>query len=213
MKNVLLFSRAMLLVLILFANHPQIVSATTIYEYNGNPYTQFLDQTPPDGSYNNTMSLSGYFTTENPIAPNSPWSTITSDVISYSFSDGRNTLTDENSIDGHFSVFLSTDSLGNIFEWSISVREFPVPYEVGGWIFAMDSQRRVGDTQQDAASTRLLYESHGNVSYITRSDTGWSYNPGVWSFSTDPIPEPGTMLLFGSGLIGLVGFRRKFKKS
>ena len=28
-----------------------------------------------------------------------------------------------------------------------------------------------------------------------------------------PIPEPTTMLLFGSGLIGLVGFRRKFKKS
>lgn len=28
-----------------------------------------------------------------------------------------------------------------------------------------------------------------------------------------PIPEPTTMLLFGSGLIGLAGFRRKFKKS
>jgi hypothetical protein len=27
-----------------------------------------------------------------------------------------------------------------------------------------------------------------------------------------PIPEPTTMLLFGSGLIGLVGFRRRFKK-
>jgi len=26
-------------------------------------------------------------------------------------------------------------------------------------------------------------------------------------------PEPTTMLLFGSGLIGLAGFRRKFKKS
>ena len=29
----------------------------------------------------------------------------------------------------------------------------------------------------------------------------------------DPIPEPTTMLLLGSGLIGLVGFRRKFKKN
>jgi hypothetical protein len=27
-----------------------------------------------------------------------------------------------------------------------------------------------------------------------------------------PIPEPATMLLLGSGLIGLVGFIRKFKK-
>ena len=30
--------------------------------------------------------------------------------------------------------------------------------------------------------------------------------------STEPVPEPTTMLLFGSGLIGLAGFRRKFWK-
>ena len=40
------------------------------------------------------------------------------------------------------------------------------------------------------------------------------YNTSVeMTINTNVIPEPGTMFLLGSGLIGLAGFRRRFKKS
>jgi hypothetical protein len=39
------------------------------------------------------------------------------------------------------------------------------------------------------------------------------YQSTIATFEASIIPEPATMLLFGSGLIGLAGFRRRFKKS
>ncbi len=35
---------------------------------------------------------------------------------------------------------------------------------------------------------------------------------GSYSGSAAPVPEPGTLLLLGAGLLGLVGFRKRIKK-
>ena len=43
---------------------------------------------------------------------------------------------------------------------------------------------------------------HGNWVQVTR----------VWQDPPSPVPEPTTILLFGSGLVGLIGFKKKFKK-
>ena len=72
----------------------------------------------------------------------------------------------------------------------------------------------------DSLPTELDLSDFTSASITIHADSGptGSTSQAVGNIATltspfAPIPEPNTMLLLGSGLIGLVGFRRKFKKS
>lgn len=105
-----------------------------------------------------------------------------------------NTLTADTS-PGSYGFYYGTDSSGTINQWGISL--------------TLLSNGLGLNSRNPVASGSAFDELTGapNGLFLVGNNKG----PGVWSSAASATPEPSTLLLFGTGLLGVVGaVRRKW---
>ena len=112
--------RSVFVLVFLLASVP--AQASVIYTYVGNTFTDIVDLPFPPGTFDTSMQVTGSFELQDPLAANLPLTDIGADVLDFSFSDGRSTLT---ASDLHLSTFffVQTGAAGQITVWDIIVQQ------------------------------------------------------------------------------------------
>ncbi|MEM8554504.1 MAG: VPLPA-CTERM sorting domain-containing protein [Pseudomonadota bacterium] len=197
-----------------------MVSATgassATYSYIGEFFEQINDETPIAGTYDTTHRIVGSFTTKDPLQE-AGFADRTALVESYSFSDGRNTFTQDNSVIQNFEITVDGTE---ITKWEIVLgsQDFPSAPLVNGEIFTrLITRSHLSGNSPSAWHQGTMWiclqascSRYGSLGVSTANyDAGLSNTNGSWTTSDIaapvPLPAGGLMLL---SVIGALSWMR-----
>lgn len=172
---------------------PLSLKADTVYSYTGNNFNAFTSphmSTAPNEYYSAANSVSGSFIVDSPLAAN--LSNVFITPFEYSFTDGATTFSVPSPLfPAGFQI--STDANGNIINWEIGIQ---TPGSATDQ-YALYSYNEPQNTY-DRGIVQIGFNSYtGEV----------ADDPGSWTEA--PVPEPGGLILVGSGLFGAVEVLRR----
>ena len=187
---------------------PQLAAASVVYTYTGNPYDRFeTEGVAPPTPYDSSMSVSGYFTLDEPVGPNRTIDPTFLTPTDWSIFDGTFILDPGNTTSIAFS--LGTDASGVITSWYFFATSDPQvafgeSYHLIGSSFDAGPFRLDGDLGN--TSNCIEFGTADSCTNNNRN-TAFADTPGSWTVS--PVPLPGAAWLFGSALVAIGVIRRR----